>query len=87
MASKGKRPSKKMGLVGCGTPEVMFRASARKFFSAIDGVVGIEVRKDKIIVRVRDEQVKSKLPKQFRRRPVEAIVVGTITARSTKRRS
>ncbi len=84
MTTKGKSPSKKVGMVGCGTQEIMFRDAARKFFGAIDGVVGVSVRRDKVVVLVRDESVKAKLPKQFRRRPVEAVVTGPIKAGPAK---
>ena len=78
----GRGASKPVGMIGCGTPEIMFKASVKKRFGSIDGVLAIEVRQDKIILRVRDEQVKDGLPKSFRRRPIEVIVTGPISKRS-----
>jgi malate dehydrogenase (oxaloacetate-decarboxylating) len=70
------------GMVGCGTAEVMFKASVKKQFGEVDGVVGIEVKKDKIVLRVRDEATKAKLPASFRNRPIEVKVTGNVTKRT-----
>ncbi len=74
-------PGKKQSLIGCITMEIAFRQTASKDFGAIEGVVGLEVRPDKIIVRVLDEQAKARLPKTYRNRPLEAVVTGPIKKR------
>lgn len=79
-----KTSTAKLGMVGCGTAEVMFKSQAKKHFEAIDGVVGIEVQADKIVLRVRDEEVAKTLPKTYRRRKVETIVTGVISKREVK---
>ncbi len=76
---------KKLSMVGCGTMEQMFKSRARERFSKIDGVVGIQVLKDKIVLRVVSDEVAAKLPKSFERRPVETIVTGTISKQAVKK--
>ncbi len=79
-----KTSTPKLGMVGCGTAEVMFKSQVKKHFESIDGVVGIEVKADKIVLRVRDEEVAKKLPKTYRRRKIETIVTGVISKREVK---
>ncbi len=81
---KNTRSNKKMGMVGCGTIEQMFKSDVREKFGKVEGVVGIQVLKDKIVLRVSSEEVAAKLPKSYRRRPIEAVVVGTIRKQSPK---
>jgi hypothetical protein len=81
---KTKTGSKKMGMVGCGTMEQAFKQDVRKTFGKVEGVVGIQVLKDKIVLRVVSEEVAAKLPKSYRRRPIETIVTGTISKRAVK---
>lgn len=69
---------KKLGMVGCGTIEQMFKSRVRKHFGNVEGVVGIQVTKDKIVLRVVSQEVADKLPKTYERRPVEAVVTGAI---------
>ncbi len=75
---KAKTGSKKLGMVGCGTAEQMFKSDVKKTFGKVEGVVGIQVLKDKIVLRVVSEEVAAKLPKSYRRRPIETVVTGTI---------
>lgn len=82
---KTKTGSKKVGLVGCGTMEQMFKSRAREHFRKVEGVVGIQVLKDKIVLRVVSDEVAAKLPKSFERRPIETIVTGTITKQALKK--
>ncbi|MBC7996592.1 MAG: hypothetical protein IAF58_01535 [Leptolyngbya sp.] len=87
MATKktgSKTSTPKLGMVGCGTAEVMFKSQVKKHFESIDGVVGIEVKETKIILRIRDEEVAKKLPKTYRRRKIETIVTGVISKREVK---
>lgn len=81
---KTKTGSRKVGMVGCGTMEQAFKSRARKHFSKVEGVVGIQVLKDKIVLRVVSDEVAAKLPKSYERRPVETIVTGAITKRAVK---
>lgn len=76
--------SKKLGLIGCGTPEMIFRSQARKHFGNVEGVVGIEVTNEKIVLRVTNDEVVGKLPKTFRRRKVESVVVGAIRKQTVR---
>lgn len=76
MAKNQKKPG--LGMVGCGTPEVMFKERVRKQLSKIEGVVGIQVKKTEIVVRVVDQATADKLPKTIQRRPVVAQIVGVI---------
>lgn len=76
---------KKLGMVGCGTIEQMFKSRARAHFSKVEGVVGIQVLKDKIVLRVVSDEVAAKVPKSFERRPVETIVTGTISKQAVKK--
>ena len=74
--NRKKSPSKKSGIVaGCGTAEMRFRDQVREKFEKIDGVVGIEVKSDKIVLRVASATVAANLPKSFRRRKIETIVI------------
>lgn len=75
---------RKMGMVGCGTPEIMFRERVKARFSKVEGVVGIQVKKDKIILRVVSQEVADRLPKTYYRRPIETQVVGVISKRSAR---
>jgi len=75
---KAKTGSKKLGMVGCGTAEQRFKSDVKKTFGKVEGVVGIQVLKDKIVLRVVSEEVAAKLPKSYRRRPIETVVTGTI---------
>jgi hypothetical protein len=81
---KTKTASKKMGMVGCGTAEQMFKSDVRKTFGKVEGVVGIQVLKDKIVLRVVNEEVATKLPKSYRRRPIETVVTGKISKQALK---
>lgn len=74
-----KKTTTRRGMVGCGTPEIMFKERARKALRKFDGVVGIQVKKDEIVVRVVDQAAADRLPKAFERRPVVAQIVGVIT--------
>ncbi len=76
---------KKLGMVGCGTIEQMFKSRARERFSKVEGVVGIQVLKDKIVLRVVSDEVAAKLPKSFERRSVETIVTGMISKQAVKK--
>lgn len=78
MAQK-KSTGKRAGMVGCGTMEEAFKQNVRKTFGKREGVVGIRVYKDKIVIRVVSEDVAAGLPKSYRRRPIETVVVGTIS--------
>lgn len=81
---KTKTGSKKLGMVGCGTAEQMFKSDVRKRFGKVEGVVGIQVLKDKIVLRVQSEAVAETLPKSYRRRPIETVVTGTIRKQAVK---
>jgi hypothetical protein len=81
---KNTRSGKKLGMVGCGTIEQMFKSDVREKFGKVEGVVGIQVLKDKIVLRVVSEEVAAKLPKTYRGRPIETIVTGTIKKQSVK---
>lgn len=86
MATKktGKAGGKKLGMVGCGTPEMMFRSQVKKQFGSVDGVVGIEVKKDKIVLRVVSDEVAKSLPTSYRGRAIETVVTGVISKRVVK---
>lgn len=84
MATKKAPSGKTMGLAGCGTIEQMFKSDVRQKFGKVEGVVGIQVLKDKIVLRVVSEEVAAKLPKTFRRRTIETIVTGKISKRTVK---
>ncbi|MCC6978106.1 MAG: hypothetical protein IT343_07270 [Candidatus Melainabacteria bacterium] len=73
-----KAGAKKLGMVGCGTIEQMFKSRVRQRFGKVEGVVGIQVTKEKIVLRVVSQEVADKLPKTYERRPIETVVTGAI---------
>ena len=73
--------SKKLGMVGCGTTEIMFRTACKKHLGKLPGVVGIGYEGKSVIVRVRTEEDGEALPKYFLSRRVLYKVVGTISKR------
>lgn len=85
MAKKDSGKGKKMGLVGCGTPEIMFRQDVKRRFGSVEGVVGIEVKKDKIVLRVLSEDIAATLPKTYRRRKIETVVTGVIRKQAPRK--
>lgn len=80
-ANKPTRPARPRGLVGCGTPEVMFREQAKKYLKGFEGVVGISFKEKEIVVRVRTQADGEALPKTFYRRKVSFVVAGVIRKR------
>lgn len=82
---KNTRSGKKLGMVGCGTVEQMFKQDVRKTFGKVEGVVGVQVLKDKIVLRVVSEEVAAKLPKSYRRRPIETIVTGMLRKQGVRK--
>jgi len=76
--NKTTKSGAKLGMVGCGTIEQMFKSRVRKRFGNVEGVVGIQVTKDKIVLRVVSQEVADKLPKTYERRAIETVVTGTI---------
>lgn len=72
-------------MVGCSTMEQLFKSWTRERFSKVEGVVGIQLLKDKFVLRVVSGEVASKLPKSLERHPVETVVVRTISKRAVNK--
>lgn len=76
-----KAPRHACGMVGCGTPEIMFRNQAKTYLGSLNGVVGISFKDKEIIVRVLTKEDGDALPKTFYRRKISYVVTGAITKR------
>jgi hypothetical protein len=55
--NKKNRGRKPLGMIGCGTPEIMLRAAVRKHLSSIRGVVSADVGSNNIKLLVTDGSV------------------------------
>jgi len=74
---------KQIGMVGCGTPEIMFKAAAIRQLGGIDGVLAVRVQPASIVVFIREEAVLDEVKKvapdmRFMTRPVDYVVGGDI---------
>src|SRR5437879_5821448 len=81
----GKNTNKgaQLGMIGCGTPEIMFKAAVQKHLAGIDGVLGTETKPDRVKLLIRDESVIEAIKKvapnmMFRGRPIVTEVTGPI---------
>jgi hypothetical protein len=77
------KQSKPLGLIGCGTPAIALKAAVTRQLASIDGVFGSEIQPERIVLRIRDEQVIEEIKKvtpnmKFGGFPIETVVIGLV---------
>jgi hypothetical protein len=72
----------KLAMIGCGTMDIMLKQAVQKALGNVDGVIDVNLVASNIIVRIRDEEVKSRLPSRFRTRQVCVMLPGARVAQA-----
>ncbi|MBY0359764.1 MAG: hypothetical protein K2W82_17310 [Candidatus Obscuribacterales bacterium] len=76
---------RRLGMVGCGTPEIMLQSQIRQALSRFEGVIRINFKNDKtVVVHVATEAYGEALPKTCHRRKVLYVVAGGPTKKDAQ---